>query len=264
MLGTSPDHVVVVPNGVEHSDASGAGEGIDVGDAPFVLMVGPTAAHKNIAPVAVLSPTTESVSSSSAERAPRGSSAPRTRPRQPGDPAGSGRIRRVGRVSDATITWLYQHAAVLVFPSLYEKLRATGGRGQRLGRPVVASDRASLPEITGGSALLVDPTDPDQVAQQVAELLAGPLVVGGAGRPGSRQRREVPLGRQRRSAGADGLRATRSGQGFWATMTICGPQGGRRFASSLRPRLTARLGAEPPSRWKWRLVRTTTSSPRDA
>ncbi len=174
VLGVSPDRFVVVPNGMEHSDASGAGEGLDVGDAPFALMVGPNAAHKNIAPVArALADRgihVVVVGGAGAEGVFR-AGAPES---ATGGETGSGRIRRVGRVSDATITWLYRHAAVLVFPSLYEGFGLPVVEAQRCGCPVVASNRASLPEITGESALLVDPTDTDQLAQQVVELLADP------------------------------------------------------------------------------------------
>jgi glycosyltransferase involved in cell wall biosynthesis len=174
VLGVSPDRVVVVPNGVEHSDASGAVEGLDVGDAPFALMVGPNAPHKNIAPVArALADRgihVVVVGGAGAEGVFRaGEAASAT-----GGETGSGRIQRVGRVSDAAITWLYRHAAVLVFPSLYEGFGLPVVEAQRCGCPVVASNRASLPEIAGESALLVDPTDTDQLAQQVVELLADP------------------------------------------------------------------------------------------
>jgi glycosyltransferase involved in cell wall biosynthesis len=159
---------------VEHSDAFGAGEGIDVGDAPFALMVGPNAAHKNIAPVALALADrgihVVVVGGAGAQAVFRGEE---TGPAAV-DETGPGEIQRVGRISDAKVAWLYRHAAVLVFPSLYEGFGLPVVEAQRLGCPVVASDRASVPEIAGESALLVDPTDPDLVAHRVAELLADP------------------------------------------------------------------------------------------
>jgi glycosyltransferase involved in cell wall biosynthesis len=174
VLGVSPDRFVLVPNGVEHSDGFGAGDAVDVGDAPFALMVGPNAAHKNIAPVAAALAArgirVVVVGGAGAEGVFRAEAA--ARPIE--DQTGPGEIQRVGRLSDAEVTWLYRHAAALVFPSLYEGFGLPVVEAQRLGCPVVASDRASLPEIAGESALLVDPTNPDQVAQRVAELLADP------------------------------------------------------------------------------------------
>jgi glycosyltransferase involved in cell wall biosynthesis len=174
VLRVSPNRFVVVPNGVEHSDATGADEAVGVGDNPFALMVGPNAPHKNIASVArALADRgihVVVVGGAGADGVFRGElPAPAT-----SDENASGGIQHVGRVSDAAITWLYRHAAVLVFPSLYEGFGLPVVEAQRLGCPVVASDRASMPEIAGDSALLVDPTDADEVAQRVTELLADP------------------------------------------------------------------------------------------
>jgi glycosyltransferase involved in cell wall biosynthesis len=171
ILGLAADRVVVVPNGVEHSDAAGTGDPVDVGEAPFVLMIGPPAAHKNIAPVAtalsdrgipvvvVGGPGTLQVFGSRAQKA--------------AVPDRS-LVRNVGRISDAQVTWLYRHASALVFPSLYEGFGLPVVEAQRLGCPVVTSHHASLPEVAGDAALLVDPTSPGDVAEQVARLLADP------------------------------------------------------------------------------------------
>jgi glycosyltransferase involved in cell wall biosynthesis len=171
VLGVRPDHIVVVPNGVEHSDAQGAGEVVDVGDGPYVLMIGPSAAHKNITPVATALARrglhVVVVGGAGVQRVFRtGAAVGGT-----DDQIGPGGIRRIGRVTDAEITWLYRHASLLVFPSLYEGFGLPVVEAQRLGCPVVASDRASLPEIARDTALLVDPTDPDQVAGRVVDLL---------------------------------------------------------------------------------------------
>ena len=40
-----------------------------------------------------------------------------------------------------------------------------------LGVPVVAANRGSLPEVLGGAGLLVDPDQPDEIAQAIARLL---------------------------------------------------------------------------------------------
>ena len=172
VLGLPADRVVVVPNGVEHSDATGTGDPVDVGEAPFVLMIGPPAAHKNIAPVAtalsdrgipvvVVGEAGASQIFGGGARASDGSVA--------------SLVRRMGRLSDAQVTWLYQHASALVFPSLYEGFGLPVVEAQWLGCPVVTSDRASLPEVAGDAAVFVDPTSPSQVAEQVARLLADPV-----------------------------------------------------------------------------------------
>ena len=176
-------------------------------------MVGPNAAHKNIAPVARALAgrgiRVVVVGGAGADGVFR-SEAASCRVIE----TGPGRIQRVGRVSDETITWLYRHAAVLVFPSLYEGFGLPVVEAQRLGCPVVASDRASLPEMAGESALLVDPTHPDQVAQRVAELLADrpgwpTWPTRGAPTPSGSAGTSVPLGWRRRSASScDPVRAS--------------------------------------------------------
>jgi alpha-1,3-rhamnosyl/mannosyltransferase len=42
------------------------------------------------------------------------------------------------------------------------------------GAPVVCSDRASLPEIVGDAAVLVDPTDADLIAEALQSVLGSP------------------------------------------------------------------------------------------
>jgi glycosyltransferase involved in cell wall biosynthesis len=169
ILGLSADRVVVVPNGVEH--AGGTGDPVEVGDAPFVLMIGPPAAHKNIAPVATaLSERgipVVLVGGAGASQIFRSGG-------RPADASGPSLVRRMGRLSDAQITWLYRQASALVFPSLYEGFGLPVVEAQRLGCPVVASDRASVPEVAGDAAVLVDPTRPGEMAEQVAQLLADP------------------------------------------------------------------------------------------
>jgi glycosyltransferase involved in cell wall biosynthesis len=178
VLGADPGLFVVIPNGVEHADDShGTGtpaEPVPVGDAPFALMIGPPAPHKNIAPVA------EALARRGIHVVVVGD-AGAARVFGGADDAFSGggadcgdHIQRVGRVSDHQVAWLYRHASVLVFPSLYEGFGLPVVEAQRLGCPVVASNRASLPEVAGRAAVLVDPTDPGGVAATVAALLADP------------------------------------------------------------------------------------------
>jgi glycosyltransferase involved in cell wall biosynthesis len=168
VLAVDPDRFVVAPNGVEHSEGPEADQPVDVGNGLFVLMVGPPAAHKNIAPVAMTLARRGIdvvVVGRAAHRVFRGAGGTGVQATVPD------RIRWLGRVSDAQMRWLYRHASALVFPSLYEGFGLPVVEAQRLGCPVVASDRASLPEVAGHGAVLVDPTDPGLVAEKVALLL---------------------------------------------------------------------------------------------
>ncbi len=171
---------VVVPNGVGHV---AAGETpvrpAGVPDAPFALMVGPAAAHKNIAPVAaaVARRGVEVVvvgGGGSQQVFGGGDGSP-----DDGPTAAGAAVHRLGRLTDAEVSWLYAHAGVLVFPSLYEGFGLPVVEAQRAGCPVVASDRASLPEVAGLGALLVDPTRPDDVAAAVERVLRDPVLADG-------------------------------------------------------------------------------------
>jgi glycosyltransferase involved in cell wall biosynthesis len=44
------------------------------------------------------------------------------------------------------------------------------------GVPVLASETTSLPEVLGGSGLLVDPEDPDSIAERMARIVGDPAL----------------------------------------------------------------------------------------
>ncbi|WP_372991034.1 glycosyltransferase family 4 protein [Sulfitobacter sp.] len=80
------------------------------------------------------------------------------------------RVHRLGFVSDEALRALYRRAAMYLHPSLYEGFGLTLLEAMAAGTPVVTSNRSSLPEIAGDAALLVDPTDPNAIAEAVIRL----------------------------------------------------------------------------------------------
>lgn len=66
---------------------------------------------------------------------------------------------------------LLRHAAVCVFPTLYEGFGLPVLEAQQVGVPVVTSATSSLSEIAGQSALLVNPTHVAQIAECVHTLI---------------------------------------------------------------------------------------------
>lgn len=70
-----------------------------------------------------------------------------------------GWIIRPGYVSEAELILFYQHARVFVYPSEYEGFGLPVVEAMASGIPVIVSNRTSLPEVTQGAALLIDPDD---------------------------------------------------------------------------------------------------------
>lgn len=66
-------------------------------------------------------------------------------------------IRILGMISDDERVLLYNLARAFVFPSWFEGFGFPPLEAQACGVPVIGSDRTSLPEILGDSALLTDP-----------------------------------------------------------------------------------------------------------
>ena len=56
-------------------------------------------------------------------------------------------------------------------PSLYEGFGLPALEAMAAGTPVVASNRAALPETCGDAALLVDPDDPDALAGELLRVI---------------------------------------------------------------------------------------------
>ena len=65
---------------------------------------------------------------------------------------------RPGRVPAADRDGLIALAEALVFPSEYEGFGAPVLEAMALGTPVVCSDRAALPEVTGDAGIVLPPT----------------------------------------------------------------------------------------------------------
>ena len=76
-----------------------------------------------------------------------------------------------GRADEKTLLSLYNLAAVLVFPSFYEGFGLPVLESMACGTPVVAANAAALPEVVGDAGLLVNPKDPESIAEAIARIL---------------------------------------------------------------------------------------------
>jgi len=80
-------------------------------------------------------------------------------------------VRFLGFVPFETLRIFFEHAAVFVFPSLYEGFGLPPLEAMACGTPVVTSNVSSLPEIVGDAALLVNPENVFEIARGIQEVL---------------------------------------------------------------------------------------------
>ena len=81
------------------------------------------------------------------------------------------RVRFIGFAPDDEKPALLRGAACFAFPSLYEGFGLNPLEALACGTPVVCSNRASLPELMGEAALLVDPDQPQALTTALRRVL---------------------------------------------------------------------------------------------
>lgn len=81
------------------------------------------------------------------------------------------RIRFAGYVENSDLPRWYQAATVFCYPSLYEGFGLPPLEAMACGTAIVTSNTSSLPEVVGGAALTVDPTDTAAIAAALLRLL---------------------------------------------------------------------------------------------
>jgi glycosyltransferase involved in cell wall biosynthesis len=87
-------------------------------------------------------------------------------------PAADGEgLRSLGYVDELDLPGLYRGASAFVLPSLYEGLGLPCLEAMACGVPVVASNRAALPETCRDAAVLVEPEDSDALWRALRSVL---------------------------------------------------------------------------------------------
>jgi alpha-1,3-rhamnosyl/mannosyltransferase len=76
-----------------------------------------------------------------------------------------------GFVGDDDLVPLYARAAVVAYPSLYEGFGLPVLEAMACGTPLVVSNDSAVAETAGDAALLVDPRDPDAIADSLRRVL---------------------------------------------------------------------------------------------
>jgi|GWRWMinimDraft_5_1066013.scaffolds.fasta_scaffold00140_6 glycosyltransferase involved in cell wall biosynthesis len=95
--------------------------------------------------------------------------------------AGCDRISFVGEVTD--VAGFLGQCDVIAVPSRFEAYGLVANEAREAGRPIVVSKAGGLPEQVGGSGIVVDCDDPDQLLAALQSLRTLPLrAMGDAGR----------------------------------------------------------------------------------
>lgn len=76
----------------------------------------------------------------------------------------------LGFLPDEEFAGVYQKAIALVHPSLMEGFSLTGLEAMALNCPVISSNSSCLPEIYGDSVLYFNPTNSDQLIENIKQL----------------------------------------------------------------------------------------------
>ena len=94
---------------------------------------------------------------------------------------GGNGVRWLGEVSDAELARLYRGALCLAYPSLYEGFGIPVLEAMACGAPVVTTRGSAMEEVADGAAVLVDATDPAEIAAGIerAAVQRGELVARG-------------------------------------------------------------------------------------
>jgi glycosyltransferase involved in cell wall biosynthesis len=83
-------------------------------------------------------------------------------------------VRFAHRLTDTAVAELTASAEIAVVPSLYEGFSLPAVEHMASGTPLVASRTGALPEVTGTTALLVEPGDAEELAAALRGLVDSP------------------------------------------------------------------------------------------
>jgi glycosyltransferase involved in cell wall biosynthesis len=81
------------------------------------------------------------------------------------------RVDLAGHVDHEELAGLYRGAACLVFPSRYEGFGLPVLEAMASGTPVVAAAVGAVPEVAGDAAILVEPGEPEAIAEGIRHAL---------------------------------------------------------------------------------------------
>ncbi len=165
----SANKIKVIPNGHEHAlrwKPRHSQKTRSAADPNTVVLIGSLAPHKNIGLVLGLAP---KLAAAGLKIAVAGINNARVFNASGISPAANN-IIWLGGLSDDELAALLVDSFCLAFPSFTEGFGLPPLEAMALGCPVIATDRASLPEVCGEATLFASPTDPEAWFQQIIRL----------------------------------------------------------------------------------------------
>jgi len=88
----------------------------------------------------------------------------------------SDRVHFLGFLPSKTFEAVWHGARFLLYPSLYEGFGMPILEAMAIGKPVLCSHAASLPEVAGDAALFFDPRKPMDIVEKMERLMADPAL----------------------------------------------------------------------------------------
>lgn len=76
-----------------------------------------------------------------------------------------------GYIVNTDLPAIYAMATIFLYPSLRESFGIPMLEAMACGTPVITSNRASMPEVSGGKAKIVDPYQPAEITEAIFELI---------------------------------------------------------------------------------------------
>ncbi|MBW4431539.1 MAG: glycosyltransferase family 4 protein [Pelatocladus maniniholoensis HA4357-MV3] len=84
-------------------------------------------------------------------------------------------IKYLGQPDKATLVKIYNAANCLIAPSLHEGFGITIIEAMACGIPVITSQVSAMPEVVDNAGILIDPTNPQEIADAVCRLYSDPV-----------------------------------------------------------------------------------------
>ena len=81
-------------------------------------------------------------------------------------------IYHLDYLADELVAAFYAKTDVFVYPSHYEGFGLPILEAMTLGAPVITSNVSSMPEVAGNAALLIDPNNPEELAESILKVIS--------------------------------------------------------------------------------------------